>query len=158
VFRDAFTRSGKSPSVDDNYRCSKGLRSNSFTGSLAPRRRRPPRRPRTAYFVSCIWVRSAHGTLPVAGYIPPEELQSHKRQILRSHGSSNGSVVEFENVVGNLLHLTFKWIAPELAKVGVKPGSLLAEASTEGRLLYARYYSPCPKSRSRKLLSLMNRL
>src|SRR5262249_13008621 len=32
-------------SVDDNYRCSKGLRSNSLTGSLAPRRRRPPRRP-----------------------------------------------------------------------------------------------------------------
>jgi hypothetical protein len=45
VFRDAFTHSGKSLSVDDNYRCSKGLRSNSFTGSLAPRRRRPPRRP-----------------------------------------------------------------------------------------------------------------
>src|SRR5262249_51647909 len=30
---------------DDNYRSSKGLRSNSLTGSLAPRRRRPPRRP-----------------------------------------------------------------------------------------------------------------
>ena len=45
VFRDAFTHSGKSLSVDDNYRCSKGLRSNSLTGSLAPRRRRPPRRP-----------------------------------------------------------------------------------------------------------------
>src|SRR5262249_4474203 len=45
VFREAFTHAGKSLSVDDNYRCSKGLRSNSLTGSLAPRRRRPPRRP-----------------------------------------------------------------------------------------------------------------
>jgi hypothetical protein len=38
--------SSKSATIDDNYRCSKGFRSNSLTGSLTPRRRRPPCRPR----------------------------------------------------------------------------------------------------------------
>jgi CRP-like cAMP-binding protein len=43
---DALALSSKSATIDDNYRCSKGFRSNSLTGSLTPRRRRPPCRPR----------------------------------------------------------------------------------------------------------------
>jgi len=39
VFQGGFTRSGKRPSVDDKYGCSKGLRSNSVPGSLAPRQK-----------------------------------------------------------------------------------------------------------------------
>jgi len=36
VFQDLRSQLGQAPSVDDNNGCSKGLRSNSFTGSLAP--------------------------------------------------------------------------------------------------------------------------
>src|SRR4029453_15096229 len=46
VFQDALAPFEAAPAFDDNHRCSKGFRSNSFTGSLTPRRRRPPCRPR----------------------------------------------------------------------------------------------------------------
>jgi hypothetical protein len=61
VFWDAFTHSGKSLSVDDNYRCSKGLRS-THSRARSHQDGADLRADRsTAYLVSCIRVRSAHG-------------------------------------------------------------------------------------------------
>jgi len=78
--------------------------------------------------------------------IPPEELQSSLRRILRSHGRANGSVVELQSPNGRVLNIVLKWVAPALAKIGVNPGGLFATGLAEhGTLMFVRFYAACTK-------------